>query len=302
MPHKPTIMVPESTAGLQARPFLNRVRGSGIQAAKADAGVTAIDLYGDIGFFGVTAADLRRVLNGAKDVKLRINSRGGDVFEGIAIYNDLVDHPGRVDVEISGLAASAASIIAMAGETIRIAESAFVMIHNSWGLVVGNRHDMTKVAEILEGIDEALARIYADRSGAGIRAVTQMMDEETWLSGKKAIDEGFADELLGSGQASAKLAWDLSAYQHVPKALQGHEGRTETTEEPTIRDVERALRDAGFGTRHAKDVAARAFGRGDLRDADREDQTQRDAAFWEAVGDGLKVSALLTSYTAPNNL
>jgi ATP-dependent protease ClpP protease subunit len=274
---KTKIPLPDLLETLQprARPFLHRVK-SRISAA-AGKGETQIDLYGDIGFYGVTAADFRRMLNETPgDLRLRINSRGGDVFDGIAIHNDLVDHAGRVHVEIAGLAASAASIIAMAGDSITIAESAFVMIHNAWGLVVGNRHDMAQVAEVLAGIDKSLARIYADRTRVGIRAITEMMDKETWFSGKDAVDQGFADGLADEG-TDANARWDLSAFQHVPDALRRADDEPVSQQDLTIREMERALRDAGCSQQRAKEYAAKAFARGDHREGEREPSlAQRD--------------------------
>lgn len=271
---KPKIPLPD-LAQLHARPFMNRSK-SRLQA-KAGGGTTQIDLYGDIGFFGVTASDFRHTLNQIDgDIRLRINSPGGDVFDGIAIYNDLVDHPGKIQVEIPGLAASAASIIAMAGDSIEIAESAFLMIHNAWGLAIGNRHDMASLADLLASIDKSLAGIYVARTGIGIRAITQMMDDETWLVGKDAVEQGFADRRLATeDKAAARSSWDLSAFKHAPEALRQMPADQDT--EWTIRDTERALRDAGCSQTRAKELAAKAFARGGHRDDDpNPDPTRRD--------------------------
>lgn len=255
---KTKIPLPDNLQSLQAQPFVNRARGR-FQAKAAEQGVTQIDVYGDIGFWGITAADFRRTLRDAGDITLRINSRGGDVFDGIAIYNDLVDHPGRITVEIPGLAASAASVIAMAGDSISIAESAFMMIHNAWGVVMGNRHELARVVDVLAGIDKALARIYADRTGVGLRAVAEMMDDETWLSGKAAVEQGFADALTGDAD-EAQARWDLTAFQRVPDALKGND-TDEAHDDWTKREVERALRNAGCPRKQAEAFAARAFAR-----------------------------------------
>ena len=267
------IPLPEAIKDFRSRPFMNQARGR--FQAKADDGATQIDLYSEIGFFGVTAADFRRTLNQAGDIRLRINSPGGDVFDGIAIYNDLVDHPGKVDVEISGMAASAASIIAMAGDTVKIHESDSIMIHNAWGIVIGNRHDLEQVSGLLTDIDKALARIYADRTGLGIRAIAQMMDDETWMFGKKAVENGFADEMISGEGAQAKLKWDLSAFKRVPEELKGTGIDDGPEKEMTVRDMEKALRDAGFSKSRSKEYAAKAFGRDDRWDADLD--TRRDA-------------------------
>ena len=120
--------------------------------------VSEIDLYDEIGMFGVTAKDFRERLKATNggDILLRINSPGGDVFDGIAIYNDLLAHPGSVTVHITGVAASAASIIAMAGRKIVMSENAFQMIHNAWGIAIGDRHTHADAAALLGKIDSAL--------------------------------------------------------------------------------------------------------------------------------------------------
>jgi ATP-dependent Clp protease protease subunit len=137
---------------------------------------------------------------GKNDVTVNINSPGGDVFEGIAIYNRLREHQGRVNVKVLGLAASAASIIAMAGDTIEIGASSFLMIHNAWVMAVGNRHDMREVADFLEPFDRALADVYVSRTGQELEAVQAAMDSETWLNGSAAVELGYADTLLAADE------------------------------------------------------------------------------------------------------
>lgn len=178
-------------------------------AAAADS--AEILLYDEIGTWGITAADFAGALKatGGGDVCVRINSPGGDVFDGLAIYNLLNAHPGKVSVVIDGLAASAASVIAMAGDTIEMAASAFMMIHNAWGIVVGNRNDMRATADTLQKIDGQLADIYADRSGCDQDAVTAMMDAETWLTADECKSQGFCDCVTeppekGDGKDTAK--------------------------------------------------------------------------------------------------
>ncbi|MGQ3296019.1 MAG: head maturation protease, ClpP-related, partial [Shinella sp.] len=151
--------------------------------AKVEDGGTVIDLYDEIGYWGTDARSFRSRLKDAKgDITLRINSPGGDVFDGIAIYNDLLAYDGKVRVEVVGLAASIASIIAMAGDEIVIADNAMFMVHNAWTIAVGNRHDFGDTAATLAKIDDALARTYAARTTSGIRAIKQMMDDETWMT------------------------------------------------------------------------------------------------------------------------
>jgi ATP-dependent Clp protease protease subunit len=178
---------------------------AGIRAVQA--GDNVITMFGAIGedFWsggGITAktitAQLRAI--GDRPVEVQINSPGGDMFEGIAIYNVLREHSQPVTIKIMGMAASAASVIAMAGDTVEIGAASFVMIHNCWVVVVGNRHDMQETAEYLAPFDQAMADVYSQRTGASAADCASWMDAETWMSGTVAIERGFADELLNADQ------------------------------------------------------------------------------------------------------
>lgn len=178
---------------------------AGIRAI--ESGDNVITMFGAIGedFWsggGITAktvtAQLRAI--GDRPVEIQINSPGGDMFEGIAIYNVLREHPQPVTVKIMGMAASAASVIAMAGDTVEIGAASFVMIHNCWVVAVGNRHDMQETADYLAPFDQAMADVYAYRTGKTAAECAGWMDTETWMSGTVAIDRGFADELLNADQ------------------------------------------------------------------------------------------------------
>lgn len=200
---------------------LPRPQGAGFTVHAEAAGVTTIDIYDVIGFFGVTHVGFRAALKSIRSntIRVRINSPGGDVFDGLGIYNDLVSHSARIEVEIVGLAASAASLIAMAGDQISIADNAFIMIHNAWVGVVGDRNELAKAGRVLQRIDAALARTYAMRTKVGVDEVSEMMDDETWFDSEEAVDMGFADEVTVPDTASAALAYDLSAYFNVPPVL-----------------------------------------------------------------------------------
>lgn len=178
----------------------------------------SISVYDVIGYDywtgeGVTAKRIAAALRslGAGDVTVNINSPGGDMFEGLAIYNLLREHKGAVTVKVLGLAASAASVIAMAGDTVQIARAGFLMIHNAWVIAAGNRNDLREVADWLEPFDAAMADIYVARTGLEAKAVANLMDAESWIGGSAAIEQGFADELLpsdqiGRGEAKASAA------------------------------------------------------------------------------------------------
>lgn len=171
-----------------------------VRAASEDE--ATISIYGPIGATwdgeGITvkriAAALRNI--GQRDVTVNINSPGGDFFEGVAIYNALRQHRAQVNINILGLAASAGSIIAMAGDEIRMGEGSFLMIHNAWAVAIGYRHDFTEAAEFLAPFDAEMANLYANRTGLKVAAIEKMMDAETWIGTSRAIEDGFADSML----------------------------------------------------------------------------------------------------------
>jgi ATP-dependent protease ClpP protease subunit len=182
---------------------MERWNGS-IKAAKpGDNSISIFDVIGaDYWGDGVTASRIAgalRSLDGA-DVTVNINSPGGDMFEGLAIYNLLREYKGKVTVKVLGLAASAASIIAMAGDEVQIGRGAFLMIHNCWVYAMGNRHDLAQIAADMEPFDKAMGDIYSARSGLSLEDVSAMMDGETYIGGSDAVEKGFADRLLSADE------------------------------------------------------------------------------------------------------
>lgn len=177
-------------------------------AEEADNTISILDVIG-VDFWtgdGVTAKRISGALRaiGKKDVVVNVNSPGGDYFEGLAIYNVLREHPAKVTVKILGIAASAASVIAMAGDEIQIARAGFLMIHNTWVVAMGDRNQLRDVADWLEPFDTAAADIYAARTGMEPKALAKMLDRETWIGGADAVEQGFADSLLASDEVSTK--------------------------------------------------------------------------------------------------
>jgi len=155
---------------------------------------------------GVTAkriAGALRDIGSNKDVRVQINSPGGDLFEGIAIYNLLRAHKAKVSIEVLGWAASAASIIAMAGDDIAMGRGSFMMVHNAWGLVMGNRHDMAQASETFQAFDAAIADIYVARTGRKLADVQKLMDDETFMDPDRSVKEKFADSVSDSLGAQA---------------------------------------------------------------------------------------------------
>lgn len=228
---------------------------------RAASGADEVDLllYEEIGFFGVTAKDFTAELNAitAPVIHLHINSPGGDVFDGIAMANAVAKHPSTVITHVDGLAASAASIIAIAGDEVRMEANALFMIHKAWTIGMGDANSFAKTAEVLNKIDESLVSSYVSASGQTSEQVRAWMTEETWFNADEAVAAGFADSIDHADDDSKKEAedalaeFDLSVFSRTPERL-----IAARRSEPTKRDAERALRDAGFSRREAKAVAA----------------------------------------------
>lgn len=177
-----------------------------VRSASEDDDAATVSIFDVIGedFWGAgfTSGRMRAALRaiGDRDVTVLINSPGGDFFEGLAIYNLLRDHPAKVTVKVMGLAASAASVIMMAGDDIQIARAGFVMIHNTWVVAMGDRNDLRDVADWLAPFDSSAVDIYAARTGLAADDLAKMLDRETWIGGSDAVDQGFADKLLSSDE------------------------------------------------------------------------------------------------------
>ncbi len=196
-----------------------------VKAAAGDPEKKEVEIliYEEIGSWGISASRFIRDLRalGAVDfINLRINSPGGEVFDGAAIYNLLLTHPAKVTVHIDGLAASMASVVAMAGDEVRIGENAFFMIHNPWSVQVGDASEMRSMADLLDQIGETIVTAYERRSGMDRDELKSMMNAETWLSGPEAVEKGFADSVTAPVKlaASANFA-KLRAFAGVPDKL-----------------------------------------------------------------------------------
>lgn len=157
-----------------------------------------IFIFDEIGYWGITAADFAKSLKDidAKTINVRINSPGGSVFDGFAIYNALVQKDAEIVVIVDGWAASIASVIMCAGDVIKIGEAAQVMIHEPWGIVIGSAADMRMEADVLDGLESAIVDIYEARTGADRDDLTAWVKAETWFKGSAAVEAGFADEVI----------------------------------------------------------------------------------------------------------
>jgi ATP-dependent Clp protease, protease subunit len=257
MSNRPTLDDPRAL--LTGRPSLSggsKRPGYRIQNAASDD--ATIYLYDQIAWFAVSAdqfvKDLAKV--SASTIHLHVNSPGGDVFDGIAMYNALLRHPARIVTHVDGLAASAASVVALAGDEIRIAQGGFVMIHNAWGGVIGNAGEMRKTADVLDQIDGSLASLYAGRMAIDKDEAKALMDAETWFSAEDAVAKGFADVV--EDRAAVEASCDLSAFRNAPEGL-----RVAASAAPKStgkRAVEDCLRDeCGLSNAAAKKVLAAGF-------------------------------------------
>lgn len=192
-------------------------------SVKAKGGGTAeVLIYDEIGAWGVSAKQFARDvkdLGNVSQIDLRINSPGGSVFDGNAIYNQLKQHPARVVVHVDGLAASMASVIAMAGDHIVMPENALMMIHNPWTVSIGNAEDLRKDADLLDTIKTTLLKAYG-RSMMTDDEISEMMDAETWLTGADAVDMGFADELEEEVPMAACAKFEqLAQFSKTPESI-----------------------------------------------------------------------------------
>ena len=216
---------------------------------------------------GVTAKNFQKELAGIKasQIDLHINSPGGEVFDGITIYNLIKQHPANVTAHIDGLAASIASVIALAGDTVIMAENALFMIHNPWGFAMGDATEMRKTADLLDKVGGSLVTAYASKSGKSDDEISVLMDSETWMTAQEAKDAGFIDEISEQMDlaACAKFipAMQKAKFKNIPENLSG------SKQTPTAREAEKALRDVGFTQAQAKVVLAEGL-KGFQRDVD----------------------------------
>lgn len=196
-----------------------------------------IYLFDYVGDWDADAKYFRDALNSIGDVAnidLRINSPGGSVYEGLAIFNLLKAHPAQITVYIDGLAASMASCIAMVGDLIVMPENTMMMIHNPRTLAFGESKDMEKTKEILEKAKSAMIGAYMDKSGLSEEEISQVMDEETWMTGLEAVDMGFADETTKPVDMAACSEMDLSAYFKTPEFLKLSASAGKSTQKEAI--------------------------------------------------------------------
>lgn len=213
--------------------------------AATASGELEIFLYDYIGedlLGGTSAKMFQEELSAAGDVRsihLRVNSPGGQAFDGIAVFNALVSHPARVTAQVDGLAASIASTIIMAATEISMADNAMLMIHNPYVGLVGDAAEMRRMAGALDNMKKAMITAYQRHTPKSAAEISAIMDAETWLSAAEAQDAGFCETILTPEQpVDMAASIDLSRFKHVPAAFAARL-RSQTPEEPAEGERER---------------------------------------------------------------
>jgi ATP-dependent Clp protease protease subunit len=194
------------------------VSQAAFRAVAAGPASAEIVLYDAIGAHGITAAAFRDALqkvSGAREIRLRINSPGGEVFDGLAIHNMVARHPAKVTVTIDGLAASIASLIAMAGDTVQMPTNAMMLVHNPSGMVCANSADMPCMAHVLDKIRDRMVNTYAAKTGLDPQRLMALLDAETWMTAGEAKELGFADEVVAPAQVTAQF--NISQFKTQPR-------------------------------------------------------------------------------------
>lgn len=182
-----------------------------------------IYIYDEIGYWGVTAKQFVNDLKALGDVShinLHINSPGGDVFDGIAIFNALKHHGAAITVHIDGLAASMASVIAMVGNPVIMPENTMMMIHKPWGFAGGDANDMRDYADLLDKVESVLIPAYAAKTGKTSDEIAAMLEDETWLDGAECLAMGFADQVIPSLQVMACIhSKRIEEFEKMPNSI-----------------------------------------------------------------------------------
>jgi ATP-dependent protease ClpP protease subunit len=231
---------------------------SGLSVEKTSPSEGEVSIYDFIGTDysedGTTARSFRAKLKrlGKVDrIKLRVNSLGGDIAQGFAIYNMLLDHPAKVTAYIDGVAASMAGVIAMAADEVIMPENAWLMIHNPWSFAIGDSDDLRREADLLDSFKQAAMRAYVRHTSLSEKELGRLMDEETWFDAEAAVEAGFASRVSGRivAAASAMKEEYLKRFSHAPAAI-----RDAGTGDPSPERLEESVMEK------ASDVQAAAAG------------------------------------------
>ena len=228
-------------------------------AMHEDGDTAEIRIYDVIGWPWIDADTFINELNriSASTITVAINSPGGDVFDGTAIYNALKNHDAHIVTRIDGIAASMASVIHQAGDERQVYNNVYGMIHNAWGISIGDYRDMNKTGEFLDRVSATLASTYAQKSGKSLDEMRDLMDEETWLIGSELVDQGFADSLVGEAKEDASAQFNLDMYSNAPEQINAHSGASHQNRQPPtkIREIESGLKAMGYSRSKARNFA-----------------------------------------------
>ncbi len=259
-------------------------------SAQADS--AEISIFGDIGasWWGdaVSLADFKKDFDAVKDresINLMINSPGGDVWDGMGIYNLISGVRQKVTVEVLGLAASIASIIALAGNELVMGEGSYFMIHKPWSFSMGTSDDLRKDANLLDKIEGQMLSIYAQHTDMTDAEIGDVMAAETWFTAEEAVDAGFATEVIEHGQMAA--SYNLSRYKYAHAPIEMIADETPSDPPKDIRGFESRVRSMGFSNRDAKAIASCGFTHRDDAGPEAE-QTESEAR--STVADGNKTA------------
>jgi len=222
---------------------------------QASNGVLSINIYDEVGGFGVNASHVLNEVAAFKgdEIKVDLNSPGGNAFDGLAIYNKLSNSPANVHTNITGMAASSASLIYMAGDHRSMPENGYVMIHNPWMIAMGDSSELEKYASDLQKFQDTYADIYSARTGVEKDEILDMMGKESWLDGSDASELGFTHEVTKEQRVSAMTQSFASMFNSVPDELSGN--GFDLSAVTDIKSYEKALRDVGISRSKAKQLA-----------------------------------------------
>jgi ATP-dependent Clp endopeptidase proteolytic subunit ClpP len=221
---------------------------------KANTDTASISIHDEIGLWGITAAQFMKDVKDLGDVKaihLSIHSPGGNVFDGLAMYNTLAAHPAKIYGKVAGIAASAASFVLMAADQIEMPEDSFLMIHNTQGGAYGDSEYLREMADLMDKLGSQIANIYKKRTGQDSATIADMMSAETWMTANEAKELGFADTVSNAIGLAAKATNFDKYFKALPfdaaNALPAIENE---------RDLEKALREAGYSRTKATESVA----------------------------------------------
>ncbi len=248
-------------------------------------------IFDEIGLWGIRAEDFRREFDrsvaNASSINVVVNSPGGDVFDGVAMYNTIARYRERTTVEVAGVAASIASIIALAGDRMVMDTGTFFMIHNPWAFALGTAGDLRQRADTLDAVRDEMIGIYQERSNLDRDAILEAMEAETWYNPDQAYQAGFAQEITTREDeqiAARSFDWRTYGYRRVPQPL--WEARRRNVVPKTERDLEESLVALGYSKRQAERIVSDGYR--SLQGEPAEDEAQGDPAAIREIGDALQ--------------